>query len=719
MESGAKEKTVVVTTSQNLSKSQHPPQPQPLLLTASPLPSSSSSAAALAAAQYLKQNSSSDILRQSFALKPNMPSSAGSASSITPSPRPIAPAPPGVLKATALPTIGIGNAANLTNVASIIRAPGAAVAAASSTSGIVGYSGIVGVASSNPRTVMMTPNSTSVHSLTAPGAILRYPLAQIPTARLPTAALAGSSTDPGGRFQVTIVPSRASPTSSGVVPGVAGVPGIVQLQTRPPSVTIPQQGHYVTALPSSSGKTLPIVTSSLSTTQLIPQLTASLSQNQMLQQAQLQQIFQASKSASVAGLKGVTASASAPQIKTDRVVPVTTVCLVPNIVPIAKVYPQKPGAVSSLADSVISSSSAVTNASAATNAVISQLLANRSGASNTPTILPIQIQEQIQRQLISGGSIAATSGIPAPITQSVYLPIPASSAAAAALMAGSSASTAGVSSKASSIVPLKIPASAAASGLTNVSAAMLSGSSASAINLAPLASSSGAVSGAAQFLPYYASSISGSTLQSLGVGSTTVTTASFTSGRTSGPNQATTALLVSAAASLAGAVPVSVTGGQLQQQPKKALPALPISTSTISPHHIAPGGGIYPALNHPLSSQQSIPILKVPSVGGSGTLAGMMAAAASQQVVNSAASTPVLIPSSTALAVSSSTLQQLQQHSAMAVQPQSFGSVSTPLTVLPRPILVSTTLSSGMYVIGKVNSQNRHIIVIYNPCLTV
>lgn len=670
MESG-KEKTVVVTTT----KSQIPQQPLILAASAAPL-ASSASPVPVNAAPFLKQNSSSDILRQSFALKPNMPSS--SSSSVAP--RPIAPAPPSVVKTT-LPTIGVNNAANLSNVASIIRSPVAAAAATGSPTPVVGYSGIVGVATSNPKTVMMSPNTSVTHSLTAPGAILRYPVAQIPAARLPAAALAGTSSDAGGgRFQVTIVPSRASPTSN-----LPGVPGIVQL-TRPPIVTGPQQLQQVTTNLANLSSKGTIVTSSLSSGHLVPHLTAS--QTHMLQPAQLSQIFQATKSTIAAVPKSV-ANAQPQQIKTDRLVPVSTV-LVPSIVPIAKVFPQKQGAASSIADASNASSTS------AANAVISQILANRSATGGATAILPLPL-DQFQRQLISGGTVAATtvaSGT-TPLTQSVYLPIQTSAAAAAALMASSSSSTAS-SARPTTIATLKIPASAA--GLTTVSAAMLPGS-ASAINISQLASASVAgVNAAAQFLPYYAGSLSGSTLQSLGISTTTSTT---TTSRNTGPNQATTALLVSAAAAVsslaAAAVPITVTSAHQ----KKALAALPVS-SISSTSHVAPGGGIYPILSHPLTSQQSIPILKVPNVQGSGAIAGVVAAADHQPSAATPILGPALLASSAPLSVSSATLQISspnlpQQHSIVASN--SFTAVTTPLNVLPlpRPILVSTSLSSGLF----------------------
>ena len=211
---GNKEKTVVVTTT--LSKSQFPPQP--LLLTSSIAPTSSV-AASTSTGQYLRQ-SSSDNLRQSFALKPNMPPSSGVVSNASSGPRPIAPAPPGVLKATP-PAVGA-------SVASLIRAP-----ASGSPTPVVGYSGIVG---GLPKSVMVTPSTSGTHAMSAPGAILRsYPLpAGTAPSRLPLAA--ASVTDPAARFQVTIVPSRASPTAGPVISGV-GVPGVVQLQPRAPPVT--------------------------------------------------------------------------------------------------------------------------------------------------------------------------------------------------------------------------------------------------------------------------------------------------------------------------------------------------------------------------------------------------------------------------------------------------------------------------------------------------
>ena len=267
MDGNNKEKTVVVTTSRDiLSKtlvasmqqslpSQLQQQQQPLLLTASvassSVASSSSSTAAStasssAAQQYLQQ-SSSDILRQSFALKPNMPQPSSSVvASSSSGPRPIAPAPPGVLKAVPHSVSG----AVAANVASIIRAP-----TAGPSSPVVGYSGLVGVAGTAglPKSVMMTPTTNIAHSLTAPGAaILRgYPLppSSVPAAsRLP---LAASAADPAARFQVTIVPSRASPTSAGAP--MQGVSGIL-LQPRTPSVSV---GHqlpvpHVAAMSTSS-----------------------------------------------------------------------------------------------------------------------------------------------------------------------------------------------------------------------------------------------------------------------------------------------------------------------------------------------------------------------------------------------------------------------------------------------------------------------------------
>ena len=234
---GNKEKTVVVTTSRDvMSKSQF--TPQPVLLTPSVASAASVAAASIASSstgQYLQQ-SSSDILRQSYALKQNMPHSS-SASSISGGPRAIAPAPPGVLKATP-PSVGAAGA----SVASIIRAP-----ASGSASPVVGYSGIVGGV---PKSVMVTPSTAGGHPLTAPGAILRgYPVTPAGAAsRLPIAA--ASVTDPATRFQVTIVPSRASPTTGPVVPGV-GVPGIVQLQPRTPSVSI---AHHPPTPHASSSK---------------------------------------------------------------------------------------------------------------------------------------------------------------------------------------------------------------------------------------------------------------------------------------------------------------------------------------------------------------------------------------------------------------------------------------------------------------------------------
>jgi hypothetical protein len=464
------------------------------------------------------------------------------------------------------------------------------------------------------------------------------------------------------------------------------VQGIVQLQARVPhSGSVAQPLGTPTTLKNSLISAPSVLSSAMSNISTIQQNTiqhSTVAQQQLtahIQQAQIQQLLQA-KALSQTVQSGQPVQKTVSSKAIDRT-PVTTMCLVPNMVPamptgaipIAKVFPQKQG---------IASTSVTSGVPGEANAVISQLLAAR----NTATVLPISLQEQLQRQLVGGPIsspitiVSQATSIAAP--QSLYLgsvpvPIPSSSNLAPK-------------------TTLKIP-----STTTTVSAVL------------PTVTQSGVpvgqLSGPGHFLPYYNNimlSPFGNPNSSVSVGGQAVQPGLQTTVSSARVSQAA-ALIVAASA-----------------QPKKGgTPPQVITTSTPSTnvpvavqHQIVASLAAQSQMQNQIQGiqPQNLPILKVPQVSmPSGSLTGSPLG-----LVASSLNVQTTIPSAAACQQTSmqpmTTLQigspiqvgsGLQANSSLQSINASLQS-SAALNLLPvsRPV-ITTTVSSG-----KISRQLNNIL---------